>query len=126
MPLPYSVDFRWRIVWLSVAHEMTPSAISRQMCISERSVRRYLRLFELTGDVQPKSQHHGPQPLLGEFEQLTLLRLIAKNTGIYLHELQEELRGLFGVTISVPTICRTLHKMGCCRRVICHVAIQRS
>ena len=113
-------------MWLSMAHKMTPSAISQQMCISERSVRRYLRLFELTGDVQPKSQYHGPQPLLGEFEQLTLLRLIAENTGIYLHKLQEELRGLFGVTISVPTICRTLYKMGCCRRVIRHVAIQRS
>ena len=85
MPLPYSVDFRWRIVWLSMAHKMIPSANSRQMCISERSVRRYLRLFQLTGDVKQKSQCHGPQPLLGEFEQLILLRLIAENTGIYLH-----------------------------------------
>ena len=126
MPLPFPVDFRWRIVWLSVVHKMIPSAISQQICISERSARRYLRLFQLTGDVKPKSQRRGPQPLLGEFEQLILLRLIAENTGIYLHELQDKLRALFGVTISVPTICRTLPRMGCCRRVICHVAIQRS
>ena len=113
-------------MWLSMAHKMTPSAISRQMCISQRSVRRYLKLFQLTGDVKPKSQRHGPQPLLGEFEQLALLRLIAENTGIYLHELQDKLHDLYGVTVSVPTICKTLRRMGCCRRVIRHVAIQQS
>ena len=110
-------------MWLSMAHKMIPSTISRQMY---SSVRRYLRLFQLTGDVKPKSQRRSPQPLLGEFGQLILLRLIAENTGIYLHELQDKLRALFGVTISVPTICRTLRRMGCCRRVIRHVVIQRS
>ena len=117
------MDFRWRIVWLSMAHKMTSSVISRQICISWRSVRRYLKLFQLTGDVKPKSQRHGPQPLLGEFEQLALLRLKVENTGIYLHELQDKLRDLYGVTVSVPTICKTLRRMGCCRRVIRHDAI---
>ena len=57
-------------------------------------------LLEQTGDVKPKSQRHGSQLL----EQLTLLRLIIENTGIYLHEIQNKLRHLFGVTVSVPTI----------------------
>ena len=112
VPLSYSVDLRWRLVWLSMVHRMTSSAISLQMCISERSVKRYLRLFQLTGNVKLKSQRHGPQPLLGDYEQLILHRLIAKNTGIYLHELQHKLHDLFGVTISVSTICRTLRRMG--------------
>ena len=105
---------------------MTPSAISCQMCISERSVRYYLKLFQLTGDVKPKSQCYGPQPLLGEFKQLTLLRMVAENAGIYSHELQDKLHDLFGVTVGVPTIYKTLRRMGCCRRVIRHVAIQWS
>ena len=126
MPLPYSVDFRWRIVWLSIAQKLSPATISQQLCISERSVRRYLKLFVFFVDVQPKKQRHGPQLLLGEFEQLTLLRLILENTGIYLHEIQDKFSDLFGVNVSVSTICRTLRIMGCCRRVIRHVALQRS
>ena len=33
---------------------------------------------------------------------------------------------MFGFTVSVPTICRTLKFMGCSRQVIRQVAIQRS
>ena len=96
------------------------------MCISEKSVRRYLKLFYTTGDVKPKTHKHGPPALLGDFEQLTLLRLILDNTGIYLHELQHMFYEIFGVTVSLSTICKTLQLMGCSRRVIRHVALQRS
>ena len=79
MPVPYSTDLRWRIVWLSIVHKLPPSIISDQMCISKRSVRRYLNLINLAGDVKPKTQHHGPQLFLWEFEQLIFLRIILKN-----------------------------------------------
>ena len=94
MPLSYSVDFRWRIIWLLIVQRKSPAAISRQMCISKKSVRRYQKLFRQFGDITPKIQRHGPEPLFGDFEQLTLLRLIAENTGIYLHELQDKLYDL--------------------------------
>ena len=124
MPASYSTDFRWRIVWLNLAHGESPAVISLKMCISEKSVRRYLKLFYTTGDVKPKTHKHGPPALLGDFEQLTLLRLILDNTGIYLHELQHMFYEIFGVTVSLSTICKTLRLMGCSRRVIRHVAIQ--
>lgn len=78
--------------------------------------------------MSPKAQRYGPQPLFGDYERLTLLRLILEHTGIYLHELQDKLYDHFGVTISVSTIilCKTLRLMGCSRRVIRHVALQRS
>ena len=126
MPISYSVDLRWRVVWLNLTQNMSTGTISRQMCISERSVRRYLTFFQQTGDVVPKTQRHGPKRLIADFEQLVLLQLILENTGIYLHELQERFYSRFGVTISVPTIYWTLRHMGCSRRVICHIALQRS
>ena len=46
-----------------------------------RSVNRFVAQFEQSGDVTPKSGHNGPQRLLGEEEQLLLLRLILKNSG---------------------------------------------
>ena len=63
---------------------------------------------------------------MGEFEQITLLRLVLANPGIYLQELQDELYDIFGALVSVPTICRTLKIMGCTRQAMSRVAIQRS
>ena len=71
-------------------HSLKASDIVEQLCLSERSVRRYIDLFQRTGDVKPCSQQHGPPKLLGEFEQVLLLRLIINNPGIYLHEIQQE------------------------------------
>lgn len=126
MPKPYAIDLRWRIIWLYISHKLAPSDIAHIMCISERTVWRYIALFEQTGDVKPATYHHGPPKLLGDFEQLTILRLIIQYPGIYLNELQEKVMECFGVRVSVSTICRTLRFMGCSRQVIRHVAMQRS
>ena len=91
------------------------------MCISECSGMRYLRLFELTGDVQPKSQRHGPQPLPGKFEQLILL------SQKHWHILAPVARRAMWLvwSDSVYQLFAGLHKMGC-YRVIPYVAIQWS
>ena len=103
--------------------QLPVSDISHYLCVSDRKIRRYITLFEQTGDVQPRIQHHGPSKLLGDHEQLVLLRIILQNTGIYL---SEKLQNHFGVSVSAATICRTLKFMGCTRQVIQHVALWRS
>ena len=80
MPKPYNYDLCWRIVWISLSQNLSSSEISRLLSISERTVRRYLSLFRQTGDVQPMSRRNGPKKLLGDFEQLALLRLILEYT----------------------------------------------
>ena len=104
---------------------MTALQISELFCVSERTVRRYVKIFSTTGDIEPARRRHGPEHLLGDFEQLTLLKIILDHPGIYLFEIQGELEKV-GVQISVPTICRTLKLMGCSRQVMHHVALQRS
>ena len=126
MPNPYSLDLRWRTIWLSIAHHLSTGEISQLLSISQKTVKRYLDQFELTGDVEPAAHRHGPQKLLGDFEQLTLLRLILESPGIYLYEAQARFLRMFGVTVSCSTICKTLKFMGCSRQVIQHIAIQRS
>ena len=113
MPKAYSTDLRWRAVWLYLTSTGSSRDISQLLCISEKTVRRYIASFLITGDIKPKSHRHGPPKLLGEFEQLVLLRIV------------EWLRR-FGITVSVPTLCRTLKWMGCTRQVIQHVALQQS
>ena len=126
MPNPYSNDLRWRVIWLYLAKNLSIAEVSELVCVSERTIKRYITQFNQTGDVHPATHQHGPPKLLGEFEQLVLLRLITENTGIYLYEIQTKLVARFGVTVSVATICRTLKFMGCSRQVIKHIPIRRS
>ena len=123
MPVPFSIDLRWRVVWLDIAHGYSTSHIARVMCISESTVRRILNLFTQTGDITPRTRRYGPHPLFGQHEQVVLLRLVLDNVGIYLNELQLKLQEIFGVIVSPSTICRTLKKIGCSRRVIQHITI---
>ena len=120
----YSVDLCWRVVWMHLAHNKSPADIAQLLCISERTVRRYLTLFYQTGDVEPRPHTNGPKKLLGNFDQLILLQLILAYLGIYLHELQSELHKMFGVTVSSCTICKTLKFMGCTRQCMHHIALQ--
>ena len=126
MPVPYSNDLRWRAVWLYLAGQYSFQEISQVLQLSDRSVRRYIDAFLQTGEVKPKSYRHGPTMLLGEFEQILLLRLVLNNPGIYLDEIQIKLYQFFGVVVSLSTICRTLRYMGCTRQVMKQVPLQRS
>ena len=112
-------------MWLSLVHNASPTAISRLLHVSSRTVTRYVELFNRTGDVLPRARCNGPRRLLGQHEQLILLRLILESPGIYLYEVQRELHD-HGIDVSTSTICRTLRFMGCTRQRIQRVALQRS
>ena len=94
--------------------------------MSARTIWQYIAQFHTTGEVQPVKQRHGPPKLFGDFEQLVLLQFIIENPGIYFHEIQSRLFIIFGVTIGISTICKTLKYMGCSRQVIQHIPVQRS
>ena len=109
-----------------LAHNKSPADIAQLLCMSERTVRRYLTQFYQVGDTEPRPRTNGPKRLLGHFEQVILLRLILAHPGIYLHELQSELQKMFEVSVSSATICKTLKFMGFTRQCMHHVALQRS
>ena len=111
---------------MNLVHGKSTFEISQLLCLSERTIQRYVTLFRQTGDVKPLERRNGPQKLLSDFEQCKLLSLILQYPGIYLHEIQDKLQEAFGVTVSPATICRTLQLMGCTRQVIRSVAIQQS
>ena len=112
MPNPYSVDPRWRVVWLNLMQRASTSKISRLLCLSQHTVQRYLALFHRTGDVKPSVRKNGPAKLLGKVELVILLRLIIQNPGIYLREIQLKLQLALCVRAGAATICRTLKFMG--------------
>lgn len=126
MPRSYTSDLRWRAVWLYHVHHLSASEVAKHLCLSKRSVYRYLQKFDQTGDVKATTYRHGPLRLLGDLEQIVLLRIITSNPGIYLSEVESKLFDRFGVHVSLSTICRTLKYMGCTRQVIQRIALQRS
>ena len=126
MPNPYLLDLRWRIIWAYLAHRQSSTEIGKQFNVSECTVRRYITRFHITGDIEPSKRRHGPVLLLGEFEQMLLLRMILEKPGVYPCEIQEELLCIFGAYVCMSTICRMLKMMGCTRQAMRRIAIQRS
>ena len=126
MPLSYLNDLRWRIVWLYYYKEKSIEDIQELLFVSSRSVRRYIALFDETGDVSPAIQQHGPPRALDAFEEMSLIQSLLSKPDIYLEELRQELIQVTGTDVSLSTICRTLKRLGFSRKKLRHVALQRS
>ena len=126
MPLAYSSDLRWRIVWLYYYKEKTIKEISELLFISSRSVQRYTALFDETGDISPATYQHGPQRLLTVYEETALVQALLSKPDMYLEELRQEIIQSTGTDVSTSTICRTLKRLGFSRKRLRHVALQRS
>ena len=91
---------------------MPVSDNSGHFSLSQRTVQRYISLFQRTRDVQPVIRTtNGPHRLFGDFQQLYLL---IENPTMYLHDIQMKLQTQFGVTESLAT------------QVVQNVALQQS
>lgn len=89
MPKTYSVDLCWRAVWLYLIRGMSCAEVADILFMSKRSVQRYVDLYQAiaTGDVEPGEQRHGPEQLLSELEQITVLWSMIDRPGTCLSEL---------------------------------------
>ena len=90
------------ITWNGIPPRPPVGAIARDLYVSPRSVERWVKLFDMTGNVSPKESRHGPSRKLNEFEELTVLQMLLTSSGIYLHEVQIDARA----RIDCSTICR--------------------
>ena len=126
MPVLYSVDLRWRIVWQYVLLGKSVDEVARMLFVSERTVQRYAERFCVTGHVDPFARRNGCYLKLSDGDQLLILELTMRYPGIYLRELQAELQRVRGVMVAASTICRTVRKLGLTRQRISHIALQQS
>ena len=58
MLTPYSLDLHWRIIRFDLVHGFTSHKIADQLCLSERTLQRYITLFHQTGDVKHTEVDH--------------------------------------------------------------------
>ena len=126
MPKAYSEDLRWRAVWLHIVNGMSKSEIATVLFMCEKSVQRYLQLFQTTGNVTPTNQIRGPTKILCDFEVFTILQCLIHKPTLYLHEIQEHLFQVTGTSVHISTICRTIKEQGYTHKKVQTIALQQS
>ena len=126
MPVPLSTDLRWRIVWLHLYKDMNYKQVADLLYVHVSTVRRIINLYESTGSVAPAEQKRGPQRMLSDIDQASLVETLLSRPESYLDELQQELFRNTGTWTSVSTLFRTIRRLGLTRKKLQRVALQRS
>ena len=101
----YSEDMRWRMVWQKEALGKSLAKVSKNLGMDKSTISRTLSLFFASGSLKKK-----PCPKDKAFCKLTtpcqllIMNLVIERPGIYLHELQDELRSTLEVEASLSAI----------------------
>lgn len=111
---------------MAVVRGMNSSEIAHHLFMCEKSVQRYLTLFQTTGNVAAKDSVREPERMLSELEQFTILQTLIHRPTAYLHEVQRDLFDATGVWASSSTICRTIKQQGFTYKKVEIIALQRS
>ena len=102
---------RWRMAWQREVQGLTLERVARNLSVDVSTVHRIVKKFEETGSVNKNkcsvANRHQLQKLT-KAVQLTVLHLILQRPCIYLWELQQEIYSMFGLEISVPSLCNFL------------------
>lgn len=105
----FSTDLRWRCIVLHFVYGSSVDNVSTIMGVSKRSVKRWMALFETTGqvvnDVPRQRSARWPQEVFDFVESF-----VQENPCFYMQELQDELTAAFPdlSNVSLSTICRAL------------------
>ena len=126
MPLPYSSDLRWRVVWQHVFLGKKASSVAKLMRVSTRTVYRYAERFSVTGDVKLFAKKSGPDKEVCDYEKHLIVQLVLSNPGIFLKEISEAIYNITMHWISEATVCRTLRRIGMSRQKMKHFSLVRS
>ena len=103
----YSLDLRRRICDAYDGGDSV-TEVSERYDVGRWFVHKLLRQRRKEGSIAPKPRGKGPAPLVGEADRKTVRRLVDDRADAKLSELCDRLREAGGVSVSVPTMCRTL------------------
>ena len=122
---PYSPDLRWRIVWQRIGMEQDFRSIASNLNVSVGTVYRIYKLFEETGNVDPKIREYTGIKIDERVTQV-ILSIVFNSPDLYLTEIKDKVHQCTGMDISPPAICNVIHKNGLTRKKVQRIASQRS
>lgn len=108
----YSLDLRQRVVAAYEKGKGSIAEVAEQFNVGQTFVKKMLRQKREQGSVAPLAHGGGRQPSLSEKEHRLLRQKVKERSDISLAELQEHLAAKAGVTVSLPTIHRSLRSSG--------------
>lgn len=123
----YSSDLKWRMVYQKYSLGLSNAEIARRLNVDRSTVSRAVQLFEETGTVcSIQGYHENTCKKLSAYDELTIIEAIVNQPSLYLHELQHKVLITTGNDLSIPTICKYLHKQHFSRKKLTFRAQQRS
>ena len=122
---PYSSDLRWRIVWQRIGMEYSFRTIAQNLSISLGTAFNVFKVFEDTGDIEPKHRKYSGI-IVDSITTLFILAVVLENPSLFLSEIIQRVYDFTGKRICPSTLCGIMHKHGITRKKIQHIALQRS
>ena len=127
----YGKDLRWRIIYQRIAMGLKFAEIASNLNIAVSTAHKTYRYFEQTGNVVVSTsattkRYETARRKLSKQNELFIIGVVLGNSSMFMHEVCQEVRDVFGIVISPPTICRLLHSHGITRKKIRQIALQRS
>ncbi|WP_448265194.1 helix-turn-helix domain-containing protein [Nostoc sp. DSM 114159] len=112
MPAAYSTDLRQRVIEAYKANEGSQRQLADRFKVSLSFVQRLIRRHRTTGQVAPKP-HRGGAIAKITVESLPIVQqLVNEQPDALLAELCERFVERSGLTVSVPTMHRAVHRLG--------------
>ena len=121
----YSADIRWRMVYQREVLGLTCREVAKNLNVDASTVSRVVSTFNDTGNVDTRPRKGAPTKLL-PFDEFVIIENILERPGIYLHELQNDIKQTTGTDVDVSTICRFLKRNNFSRKKLSHIALQRN
>jgi transposase len=112
----YSLDLRQRVVAAYEKGKGSLAEVAEQFNVGQTFVKKMLRQHRETGSVAPLAHGGGRQPSLSDKEHRLLRQKVKEQPDVSLSELQQHLSTRVGVTVSLPTIHRSLRQSGHSRK----------
>ena len=112
----YSLDLRQRVVAAYEHGKGSIAEVAEQFNVGQTFVKKMLRQKRERGSVAPLAHGGGRQPSLSDKEHRLLRQKVKAQPDVSLSELQEHLESTAQVTVSHPTIHRSLRASGLSRK----------
>lgn len=112
----YSLDLRERVVAAYERGKGSIAEVAERFNVGQTFVKKMLRQKRERGSVAPPAHGGGRRPALSAKEHRLLRQKVKEQPDISLSELQEHLESTARVTVSRPTIHRSLRASGLTRK----------
>lgn len=114
----YSYDLRCRVIWLKFGLLFRTSKIVRVLRLPERTVRRIVRKFTMTGLLNCCTVGRPRASSFHRHEIFVVIEAVLKNASLTLRELQYEISRATGTDYHLSTVFRNLKRFGLTRKTV--------